>query len=263
MVITNLGVDKVKHNRSFHMKYVITIILFLCLITSSHAVSVNTYIPPKALPLLPIVKQEVNALDAGFHPSYMASAIEKESCISLTHSKCWSPTARLLTHWDKSKRVRREHGQGLGQFTRTWYRNGRIRFDTLTELTTKYRTRLNGLNWDTIEKRPDLQVRAMVLLLLETWNTLPTSMDTNNRFSMTVSAYNAGKGRLANDRRTCKLKRNCNPNVWVNNVAKIRAPGFSTNILYGKRTAWDINRGHVHEVMNVRRNKYVNWFNRN
>ena len=245
------------------MRYIITLILLIGLITSSHAVSVNTYIPAKAIPLLPVVRQEVAALNAGFHPAYMASAIEKESCISLTHSKCWSPTARLLTYWDSGKKVRREHGQGLGQFTRTWHRDGSIRFDTLTELTTKYKTKLNGLNWTTIEQRPDLQVRAMVLLLLETWNTLPSAMDEKNRFSMTVSAYNAGKKRLANDRQTCKLKKDCNPDVWVGNVEKIKAPGFSTQILYGKRTAWDINRGHVNEVINVRRNKYVNWYNSN
>lgn len=244
------------------MKYLVTILL-LGLITSVNAMDVKTYIPPKAIPLLPVVKQEVMALEAGFHPAYMASAIEKESCISLTHSKCWSPTARLLTYWDSRKRVRREHGQGLGQFTRTWYRDGSIRFDTLTELSTKYKSRLNGLNWDTIESRADLQIRAMVLLLLETWNTLPSTIDERNRFSMTVSAYNAGKKRLINDRQTCKLKKGCDPNIWDGNVEKIRAPGFSTHILYGNRTAWDINRKHVDEVINLRRGKYVRWYNSN
>ena len=230
---------------------------------SAHAVDVKTYIPTKAIPLLPIVRSEIEAMKPGFETAFMASAIEKESCLSLTHSRCWSPTARLLTYWDSGKNVRREHGQGLGQFTRTWHRDGSQRFDTLTELTTRYKTSLKGLNWTTIEDRPDLQIRAMVLLLTETWTILPPTMENKERSAMTVSAYNAGKGRLNNDRRTCKLKANCDPMKWFGHVEKIRAPGFSTRILYGKRTAWDVNREHANEVMNIRMQKYVNWYKAN
>ena len=59
-------------------------------------------------------------------PWMMAAQVEKETCITLTHSKCWSPRAELKTS--------RENGIGFGQATRAYNADGSIRFDKISEL---------------------------------------------------------------------------------------------------------------------------------
>lgn len=95
---------------------------------AAHAAAQNvaTFIPPKALPLLPVLTAQVNELMPGFYsPHYFPALIEHESCISLTHSRCWSPTSQLKTA--------REEGAGLGQLTRAYNTDGSIRFDALAD----------------------------------------------------------------------------------------------------------------------------------
>lgn len=241
------------------LKYIYVVLLPLVLVATAHAARPELTIPTKAPALLPVLKEEIDSLNSGIEAGHMAAEIEAESCITLTHSRCWSPTSELLTYWNKSKGIRRENGVGLGQFTRAWYKDGSLRFDTLSRLTTKYRTRLAGLNWDTAKQDSRLQIRAMILLLLEEYNALPNTMDNHNRQTMASSAYNTGGGRLASDRRTCRLKSKCDPMIWKGNVELIKAPGFSTRILYGKRTAWQINRDYINKI-DRNTDKYVRWF---
>lgn len=235
------------------MKYILTMVLLLMCSTSTGAgYSIRTYIPNNAKPLLPLVHSEVQRFSPGFDAGFMAGAIEQESCISLRHSKCWSPRSRLKT--------RREEGAGLGQLTRTYYRNGKIRFDTLTRLARKYRTHLKGLTWNSVYRRGDLQIRAMVLLFMEGWNELPNTITSKDKLAFIVSGYNQGMGGVRRDRRLCGLKSKCNPNKWFGHVGSVKRVGFSTRRLYGNRTAWDINRKHVHNVIVKRMPKYRSWY---
>lgn len=169
------------------------------------------------------------------HPDVaaLAALVEQESC-----PRCWNPKSRLKTA--------REEGAGMGQITRT------ARFDAIAMLTSQYGQDLRGLSWDSVYDRPDLQLRAMVLM----------SRDAARPFRATPgylhfgdAAYNGGGVGVQRERRACKLTAGCDPSLWFGNVErhclKSRQP------LYGARSACDINREHVRNVFKVRRDKYV------
>ena len=90
------------------------------------------------------------------------------------------------------------------------------------------------------------------------WDSLYMIEDDWERMGMTDAAYNGGPGGLASDRRICGLKIDCDPNKWFGHVEltsnKSRKP------LYGGRSAFDINRHHVKDVLITRRPKYELWF---
>ena len=186
-------------------------------------------------------------------PPYFGSMIEHESCISLTHSKCWNPKARLKTP--------REEGGGLSQMTRAYKADGSLRFDILSDLVVKYPKDLKGLNWNTLYDRPDLQIRAMVLLWRSNWNLfINKDIDYWSMIAFSDSAYNGGYSHVYKDMQICKLKKNCNQKIWFDNVEKESVK--SKKILYGNRSAYDINRHHVRDVLLNRLDKYVvDWSN--
>ena len=177
-------------------------------------------------------------------PAALAALVEQESCVSLKSPRCWNPGARLKTD--------REEGAGMGQITRAYRADGSLRFDALADLRRQYDRELSGLSWDTVYKRPDLQLRALVLM----------SRDAARPFRASAAwlhfgdaGYNGGVAGVQKERRACKLAGGCDPGKWFGNVEthclKSRQP------LYGGRSACDINREHVHNVFLVRRAKYV------
>lgn len=217
----------------------------------AHSQNVKTFIPDRAHQHLHTLYGEV----LRFHEDpasigYFGGLIEHESCLNLRHSRCWSPTSELKTS--------REQGIGLGQLTRTWRPDGSIRFDVVTELANKYRTHLKGLSWTTVKQRPDLQMRAMVLLWEESFRKLHMVKDIEQRYAMADSAYNGGLGSVLNDRRLCSLKKDCDPQVWFDNVEL--TSNKSRKVLYANRSAFDINRHHVRDVIYTRRPKYDKYF---
>lgn len=177
-------------------------------------------------------------------PAALAALVEQESCVSLKSARCWNPNSRLKSA--------REEGAGLGQITRAYRADGSVRFDALAELVEQYNTELAGLSWNTVYLRPDLQLRALVLM----------SRDSARRFRSSTSwlqfgdaGYNGGIAGVQKERRVCKLSVNCDPDRWFGHVElhclKSRQP------LYGGRNACDINREHVRNVFLVRRVKYA------
>lgn len=180
-------------------------------------------------------------------PNYFAALIEHESCISLKHSRCWAPTSRLKSD--------REEGAGLGQLTRAFKADGSTRFDALEDSKRLDPRGLNELRWDTVYQRPDLQMRVIVLMTRASWNRLLTLVpDDEPRLAMTDAAYNGGMGGVLNERRACGLREGCNPNQWFGHVEKVCLK--STKPLYAGRSACDINRHHVHDVLHTRMPKY-------
>jgi hypothetical protein len=222
--------------------------LLLSLSLGALAQDRSAYIPPRAQQYLPIVSEQMRELwPTMFAPHYVPALIEHESCISLTHSRCWSPKSQLKSH--------REEGAGLGQLTRAYRTDGSIRFDALAEARKLDPNGLNELRWETVYDRPDLQIRVIVLMSRSTWNRLtPLVTSEMPRLAMADAAYNGGLGGLLNERRACALKQGCDPQQWFGHVErtclKSRAP------LYGHRSACDINRHHVHDVLDVRMPKY-------
>lgn len=192
----------------------------------------------RAVALAPVLQAEITRGWPDIpRREYVPALISHESCISYTHNRCWAPTSRLKTQ--------REEGAGLGQLTRAWHPDGRLRFDALAEMRDRHPA-LRELDWATIYQRPDLQVRALVLMSRDNWRALAPVADPMERLAMTDAAYNGGLAGLQRERRACQLADGCDPGRWWGHVEhrclKSRAP------LYGTRSACDINRHHVGDV---------------
>jgi len=232
------------------MKVFLSFLLFL-LPSISFPQNVYTYIPPQAFQYFEIIETESERLMPNFKEAhYFASLIEHESCISLKHSRCWNAKSRLKSA--------REEGAGLGQITRTYHKDGSLRFDVLQELRAKHKDELKELSWNNVYSRPDLQIRALILLSKINYNSLNTIRDSYERLAMTDAAYNGGLGGLNKERRACGLAKNCDPQLWFDNIEKYCLK--SSKALYGQRSACDINRHHVKDVLKVRLNKYEQHF---
>ena len=206
---------------------------------------VAAQVPARAHQHLHTLRQQVDDLLPGFgRPHYFAGLIEHESCITLTHPRCWSPQARL--------RTQREEGAGLGQLTRTWKEDGRIRFDALADAHRLDPVGLYNLRWDTVYQRPDLQMRVIVLMTRANLYRLQPLVTDPLPFA--DAAYNGGLGGVLNERRACAARHGCDPDTWFGHVEKHCLK--STRPLYGNRSACDINRHHVRDVMINRMPKY-------
>ena len=224
---------------------------FLFLSSIATAQNVKNYIPEKAYLYLATLDSERNRLfPNGPETSYYASLIEHESCISLTHKRCWDPSSKLAT--------KRETGAGLVQITKAYKADGSIRFDKLTEMANNYQEELRELSWDNVYSRPDLQLRVGILLTKENWDRLFMVKNLEGRLGMTDSAYNGGYSDVNKARIACGLKDNCDPQLWFDNVELVLPK--STKPLYGTRSAKDINQQHVHDVLKIRLPKYQKYF---
>lgn len=225
----------------------ISVLVLLLITTVVQGADVNTDIPSQALRYKASIDNERDKfLPNFFEPAYFPALIEHESCISLTHSKCWNPAARLKTS--------REEGIGLGQLTRAYNSNGRLRFDKLEEVKSTYKTHLRELAWGNIRERPDLQIRVITLMTMENWNQLEFIKDPFERLAMTDSAYNGGMSHLKKDRLLCGLTKGCDPNRWFGHVEGTSVK--SRAALYAGRSPYQINRHHVRDVLKVRVPKY-------
>lgn len=220
---------------------------FILLWLLAPLVLAQSYIPANAYLLRSMVISEV---DTHFptipERSYVPALIEHESCISLSHSKCWNAKSRLKTQ--------REEGAGVGQITRAYNPDGSVRFDSLTEMMTRHRKELAAASWDTIYQRPDIQIRMLVLMTRDNYLRLYDIVDPFQRLAMTDIAYNGGMGGLQKERRLCSLTKGCDPGIWFGHVEKYCLK--SKKVLYGNRSACQINRFHAVDVMKTRLVKY-------
>lgn len=225
-------------------------ILALALLTMSstaYSQDVNTYIPKNAVKYIPGLMEEKNRIFPDIPlPHYLAGLVEQESCISLKSKNCWSPTVELKTS--------REYGAGFFQTTKAYTSTGALRFDTLGDLRRKYPEELKDLGWDNIKDRPDLQLRAGILLVRDNYNALKMIPNPYDRLAMADSAYNGGMGNLQKSRKVCGLAKDCDPNLWYGNVENYLVQ--SRAALYGKRSANDINKEHVEMTTKIRLWKY-------
>jgi hypothetical protein len=178
-------------------------------------------------------------------PAYFGGLVDHESACPRP-SSCWRPTARLLT-W-------REEGCGMPQLTRAWRRDGTLRFDTLGELSRRHAP-LRDLNWANCYARPDLQLQALVLMSKHVWETIQGVPDDGARLAMADSGYNAGEHRVHADRRACGLAKSCDSRLWWGHVELWCTA--SRQPIYGTRSACDINRHHVRDVLLTRAHWYT------
>lgn len=211
----------------------------------------ETYIPPQAYNYRCTIAVELNRYFNDIPDyAYVPSLIEHESCITLKNKRCWQPSSRLKTD--------REEGAGLGQITRAYNKDGSLRFDKVTELRAQYKRELKEMSWKNIYTRPDLQIRSIVLMVRDDYRKLNTIPDDFERLAFTDAAYNGGRGGVNKDRRACSLKSDCDSARWFGNVEHTCTK--SKKALYGRRSACDINRDHVKDVMLVNLPKYQTYY---
>lgn len=213
--------------------------------SSAHAADVRTYIPAQAYTYAPALKAEQQRFwPAHPDPALLAGLVEQESCISLTHARCWNPASRLKTA--------REEGAGLGQITRAYRADGSERFDALAEMRGAH-PELAGLTWANVYQNPGLQLRAIVLKVQDDYKALAVVGNPITRLEFSDAAYNGGRRGVMDERRACGLKAGCDPQKWFGHVEMVCLK--SKAALYG-RDACVINREHVTYVSKVRSAKY-------
>lgn len=225
--------------------------LAFALIFSSraNAQDLRTYVPPQAEQYMPTLKAEVKQFfpdvpKAGYH----AALIEHESGCFALKKKCWNPRSEL--------RSAREQGAGLGQITRAYRKDGGLRFDALQEMVDRY-PQLKGWAWTNVMDRPDLQMRAVVLMTRDDFKYFERlTPDRMQALLFADAAYNGGRRGVEQERRACHLAPGCDPKAWTGNVERFCMK--SKEPIYGSRSPCDINRHHVHDVL-ARADKYVRW----
>lgn len=209
-------------------------------------------IPKGAVQYLPdLIAAQRSVWPAAPMPSFLAAQVEQESCISLTHSKCWNPRAELKT--------KRENGIGFGQFTRAFRADGSIRFDKISELAAAHES-LRGWSWAT-RYDPHYQLTAIVEMDRAIFNRQKNAATERDRLSFTLSAYNGGEAGVLQDRRLCANTRGCDPNRWLGHVERTSLKSRTPHPGY-KQSFFTINREYVTNVLDVRRSKYEPYFKR-
>lgn len=219
--------------------------LGLCLLTGLLFLAVapralSAPLPPGAVAHLPTLQAEITARWPMMPmPSVLGALVEQESG--------WRERATLKTS--------REEGVGLGQFTRAYTADGRLRFDALAEVS-RLDPSLSAWSWAD-RYNPRLQLRAVVVNVRTCHARLSRLVrDDYNALAMCDAAYNGGEGGVRAERRLCARVAGCDPGVWFGNVEAHSTKSRARWHGYGA-SAFEINRGHVRNVMIVRRPKYV------
>lgn len=197
-------------------------------------------IPAAAHAWLPLLIATQAGLWADAHePWTMAAQIERETCITLTHARCWSPRAELKTS--------RENGIGFGQVTRAYNAGGSIRFDKQAELRAQH-VELRGWTWAE-RYSPRYQMMGVVLMDRAGWARYVKLMATPaDVWAATLSGYNGGDGGVLKDRLMCHKVAGCDPSRWSGHVelhstkSRVKWQGYG-------QSAYDINRGYVRQVL--------------
>lgn len=224
--------------------------LLLTVASTAKAQDVRTFVPQNAAALLPQLRRVQTDYWPQFPlPSYFGALIEQESCISLRHPRCWNSAAQLKTA--------REEGAGIGQFTRAWSASGALRFDAIAEVRALDPQGLKDFSWSTVYVRADLSLRAILVKVRDCYRRLDqqTTAEPADLVAFCDAAYNGGFGGLLQDRRLCALEPACDPQQWFGHVERFSAKSRTKWQGYGK-SAFEINREHVENVLHLRRPKY-------
>jgi len=197
-------------------------------------------LPGEAAKHLPVLVAEVRQHwpSAPFKSAF-AGQVEKETCITLKHRKCWSPYAELKTN--------REYGFGLGQLTVT------AKFDNFKEAK-KLDPSMAGWAW---ENRYAAEYQLRTLVLMNRFNygkfNFANGLD---RMAFTLAAYNGGLGGVLSDRRVCMATPGCEPVRWFGHVEHTSKKAKKAVAGYGK-SFFTINREYPKTILFERRQKYV------
>lgn len=207
-----------------------------CMLMSGKAKAAEPAVPANALKYAPILVSEVNLHWKEFKPvSILAGQVEKESCVSLKSTRCWTPYAELKTT--------RERGVGFGQITVV-----PGRFDALQEMVNANPVALKGWAWNSPSLYdPDLQLRALVLKNKTNWNRITGMATVQDHTDAMLIAYNGGLGNVIVSRRLCAATPGCDSTKWRGHAEKTSKLSKVVIAGYGK-SFHDINRGYPGDV---------------
>ncbi len=211
--------------------------------------TVNVYagLPPGAVQNLPLLASTVEAKWPNVpRPSTLAGQIEQETCISLTHSKCFTSRAELKTS--------REWGVSFGQFTIAYDAKGKERFNAFEDVKKLDRELAAWQFSDRYNEKYGMM--AFVVRMHSEFDWAKGAQDFTSQQAFALSGYNGGRGGVIQDRRLCAATKGCNPNVWYDNVEKTSYKSRIAPKGYGQ-SLYNINRGYVDNVQNKRSKKYV------
>ena len=207
--------------------------------------------PPQAMQYFPHLADEASTTLRGeVHPAILASQVEQESCITLTHKRCWNPRVEFKTA--------REQGFGLAQITITYDKQGHEVMNRFKDLQ-KIDPLLAEWRWDD-RFNPRYQLRA---LAVGDRGCLPYALGATgeDRVAMAMACYNGGPGSkkkktgLSGDRIVCRATANCDPNRWWGNVELTSTKGKVPAVGY-KKSFFEINRDYVRRILRERATKY-------
>lgn len=225
----------------------LTLLLLLAAALTVAAQDVRTHVPSNARLYAPVLVQEQRAQWPRMpEPWTLAGQVEQESCLRLTHPKCWNPRAELKTS--------REYGFGLGQVTVAYNKDGSERFNKFNELRAG-NPALKDWTWES-RYDPAYQLRAVVLLDLELWRRLPPAATAQDHLAFMLSSYNGGVGSVLQDRRLCSNTPGCDEGRWFGHVERTSLKSRVPQKQYGNQSWFSINRDYVQNVLKLRRDKY-------
>lgn len=173
----------------------------------------------------------------------LGAQVRQETCASLKHKKCWSPTAELKTD--------REYGFGLGQITVT------SKFDNFKEAK-KLHPSMKDWEWEN-RYNAEYQLRTLVLMNRFSFNKLGWADSPKEQMALTFAAYNGGLGGVLSDRAVCRGTPDCNVSKWFGNIehtsrkSKVSAKGYGLSF-------FEINRMYVKHIMGAYRERYLHYF---
>lgn len=174
-------------------------IFFFC---PSAAAAPTKKLPGDAAQYLPVLKGEIDTFWPA-HPlrEHAAGTVEQESL--------WKQNAQLRTS--------REWGCGFGQFTVAYDKNGKVRFDALTE-TKRLHSSLKDWNWQDCSNAR-YQLRGMLLKMKSGYRTCEVQMaNTREALACEAAKYNGGAGSVSKRIRLCQMDAKCNPEYWYDNL---------------------------------------------
>lgn len=196
-------------------------------------------LPERTKTYIPMLEKELKTYWPDMdEPSVLCGLIEQETCYSLKHKYCWSPTATLKNS--------REEGRGLGQITRAWDSKGNLRFDALAEVRARHMDALAGWSWKNVADAT-FQIRGLIFEFRDNYVTFTYAKTRTDQFAFADSAYNGGRGGVLQDRALCKAKAGCDPNVWMGNVSEYSKKSRKATAY--QQSFYDINRNHVKQVV--------------
>lgn len=173
------------------------------------------------------------------YPSAIAGQIEQETCITLTHKKCWSRFAELKTS--------REHGAGLGQITTVFGK-----FDAMDEAK-KLDNELKDWSWEDTYNA-EMQMVALIAMMRRNYGLFKSTSELD-RYAFALAAYNGGIGGVQSDQRICRNTKGCDDKLWFGNVEHTSLKSNVKLKGYGK-SFFDINREYPLSILTKRRFKY-------